>query len=369
MAASKAKDVRTVPLATLRLDGGTQARAGLDEATVEEYAAVAEAASFDGWPDWPPLEAVEDEDGTLWLWDGFHRAAGCHEAGMAEARVNVRPGALDDARWLACSANTAHGLRRDNAAKRRAVEMALGNPKSAGLSSRAVALHCGVSHTFVDQIRSQSDQVATVATSRREGQDGKSYPASGKRAAAADDAPPAPSQEESEAVLAANAEAEPREPLAGTAEGERLQAAARAAGACDADGTPIPEKALPAFALADEMARACRLLDQAAAEIERLGRSEAAAGAVLWTAAQSQVKAARAALWKGRPYRVCPYCRGRKDRCEGCKGRGWVGAVAYNGHPDIARARRERAEADAGTEDAAAAPASEGGADAQEDAA
>lgn len=60
-----------------------------------------------------------------------------------------------------------------NADKRRCVEIALREfPK---LSSRAVAKMCGVSDPFVSGMR--PDQVLTVSTSERTGQDGKQYPA------------------------------------------------------------------------------------------------------------------------------------------------------------------------------------------------
>lgn len=66
-----------------------------------------------------------------------------------------------------------HGHRRSNADKRRCVEIALREfPK---LSSRAVAKLCGVSHTFVEQLRPE-EALATVANART-ASDGRQYPA------------------------------------------------------------------------------------------------------------------------------------------------------------------------------------------------
>jgi len=63
----------------------------------------------------------------------------------------------------------AHGLRRTNADKRRAVEIAL--REFPNLSSAELARVCAVSHTLVDKVRPQP---ATVAGSEaRLGADGK----------------------------------------------------------------------------------------------------------------------------------------------------------------------------------------------------
>ena len=79
-------------------------------------------------------------------------------------------------------ANQSNGLRRTNADKRHAVELALKEfPK---LSDRAIAEMCGVSQPFVSEFR---PKVITVITSETHtGKDGKEYPA--RRPAAKPDA-------------------------------------------------------------------------------------------------------------------------------------------------------------------------------------
>jgi hypothetical protein len=51
------------------------------------------------------------------------------------------------------------GLRRTNEDKRGAVEQALKHPKAGKMSDRAIAEHCGVTHSFVAKVR---EEVATT---------------------------------------------------------------------------------------------------------------------------------------------------------------------------------------------------------------
>jgi transposase-like protein len=53
----------------------------------------------------------------------------------------------------AVGANAAHGLRRTNADKRRAVTMLLDDDEWGQWSDSAIARQCGVSHTFVATVR------------------------------------------------------------------------------------------------------------------------------------------------------------------------------------------------------------------------
>jgi hypothetical protein len=135
-----------IPLGWLRLDGGTQSRARLDDSVAEDYAELLRAGST--FRD--PLEAVYDGS-SYWLWDGFHRHKGGEKAGVGTLKVNVRIGTLEDAKWLALGANKTHGLRRTNEDKRRIVEAALA--MQPGMSDHAIAEHCGVSQPFVGSIR------------------------------------------------------------------------------------------------------------------------------------------------------------------------------------------------------------------------
>ncbi len=151
MTATKRPDgprVEFIELAAVRIDGGTQPRQKIDTDAVGEYAAALEADV-----ELPPPDCVFDGS-DYWLWDGFHRLHAHRKAGHTMLHVRVTDGTVDDARWLCLAANQTHGLRRTNADKRRAVELALGRkPES---SDNAIASHCGVSHPFVGKVRAES---------------------------------------------------------------------------------------------------------------------------------------------------------------------------------------------------------------------
>jgi hypothetical protein len=90
----------------------------------------------------------------------------------------VRQGTLRDAIKYSLSANVEHGLRRTNADKRRAVEIAIADEEWRQLSDRAIADMCGVSNNFVGTIRaatqvSSDDTSSTPPIEKRLGRDGK----------------------------------------------------------------------------------------------------------------------------------------------------------------------------------------------------
>ena len=171
-----------IPLDRIRLDGETQPRSRLEVAVVNDYAeAIERGAKF------PPLELVHDGK-DYWLWDGFHRWHAAAKAKKNALKANVRPGTVEDARWLALSANQVHGLRRCNEDKRRAVEAAL--KQRPNESDRAIAAHVGVSNVFVSGRRPQVLTVNTSEPATRTGIDGKQYPAGKPKPRAAEPTTP-----------------------------------------------------------------------------------------------------------------------------------------------------------------------------------
>lgn len=104
--------------------------------------------------------------------------------------------------------------------------------------------------------------------------------------------------------------------------------------AVDDLGRPLPERARSAFAGRVEVLRVCRLIDSARRAVESLASNPAAAFMRLHSPA-SQLKQAKDHLWANRPTHVCPYCKGEKDECDACKGRGWVYKSAYEQSPGV----------------------------------
>ena len=134
-------------LRSIRIDGGTQSRVELNNATVAEYSeAMAEGAAF------PPVVVFFD-GANHWLADGFHRYFGADHAGIDSIAADVRNGTQQDAQLFSFSVNADHGLRRSNADKRKSVTGALKHPVSSKWSDNQIAKHCGVHHSTVGDVR------------------------------------------------------------------------------------------------------------------------------------------------------------------------------------------------------------------------
>jgi hypothetical protein len=132
----------------IRTDGGTQPRLQLSAETINDYAeSMGDGVTF------PPVVAFYDGS-DYWLADGFHRLHAAQQLGLADIAADVRQGTIQDARWYSYSVNQAHGLRRSNEDKRRAVDAAIEhtyeyhNPPK---SNRDVSTHCGVSLDLVNR--------------------------------------------------------------------------------------------------------------------------------------------------------------------------------------------------------------------------
>lgn len=146
--------MKKLNLNTIRIDGGTQSRVGLSESTVAEY-----VESLDSLP--PVVVFFDGAD--HWLADGFHRLHAYRSAGKASVPADVRTGTQREAVLFSLGANAAHGLRRTNADKRKAVQTLLGDAEWTEWSDRKIAEACGVSNTFVSNLR-KPPEVSTVDT-------------------------------------------------------------------------------------------------------------------------------------------------------------------------------------------------------------
>jgi hypothetical protein len=110
--------ITMVKLALLVMDMAYQARAEMDEGTIQEYA---ELCAEPGFHYDTPLVVYKIE-GKLNVVEGFHRVAGALRANVTELLAEIREGTKLDAMRCAIGANV--GLRRSNADKKRAIEMA-----------------------------------------------------------------------------------------------------------------------------------------------------------------------------------------------------------------------------------------------------
>ena len=145
----KGADVVRLPIAEIRLDGGTQPRSALDFAAIDDYAeAMSAGVKF------PPVVVFQDGE-HYWLADGFHRLKAAFAAGFDAIDSELRQGTLEDAQWYSFSANKTNGLRRTNEDKQRAVKSALLHPRAADLSNCAIARHVGVDEATVRSWRAK----------------------------------------------------------------------------------------------------------------------------------------------------------------------------------------------------------------------
>ena len=134
-------------LSLIRLDGGTQPRSSVFMDVVEEYIdAMMNGAVF------PPVTVFFDGT-SYWLADGFHRCSAYLGMKLDAVECDVRQGSQRDAILFSVGANSAHGLKRTNEDKRRAVNRLLSDPEWSHWSDREISRHCRVSHEFVRKIR------------------------------------------------------------------------------------------------------------------------------------------------------------------------------------------------------------------------
>ena len=149
-----------IEISKIRIDGGTQTREKLKEATVKDYIeAIKAGATF------PPVTLFFDGS-NYWLADGFHRYFATKKAGKKQIHEDITPGTQRDAVLHSLGANTSHGLPRSNKDKQRAVETLLNDPEWSNWSNREIAEKCVVSHSYVNTLREKikSGNVSTPAS-------------------------------------------------------------------------------------------------------------------------------------------------------------------------------------------------------------
>lgn len=140
----------------IRTDGGTQTRVKIDEETVGEYAEdlldfQRDPETFG--PEFPPITVFEDEAGEFWLADGFHRVAAYRRAGQKDIPAYVHKGSRQDAVLHSCGANSRHGLRRNHEDKRNVVRVLLANPEWAAWNDSEIARATKIPRTTVQNIK------------------------------------------------------------------------------------------------------------------------------------------------------------------------------------------------------------------------
>lgn len=141
--------INNLNLSKIILDREIQPRMQLNQEVVSEYAeAMRQGATF------PPV-AVYCDGKKYWLADGFLRLKAKEYIGGHQILSEVKYGSRRDAILFAAGANSAYGLQRSNADKRRAVEKLIFDEEWFRWSDREIARRTFVSQPFVSKLRSQ----------------------------------------------------------------------------------------------------------------------------------------------------------------------------------------------------------------------
>ena len=139
--------MKKVKLDAIRIDGGTQSRVVIDQATVYNY-----LEHMKEGDEFPRMFAVFD-GATYWLVDGFHRYHAYKLLGVKEIDIDYKPGTLEEAQVLSFGVNSKHGKPPTREDKQKAVEAALVHPLTKHKSDNEIAKICGVSRSFVGSVR------------------------------------------------------------------------------------------------------------------------------------------------------------------------------------------------------------------------
>lgn len=311
---------KKIKLSEIVTDAGTQVRAGLNEATVADYAeALADGAKF------PPV--IVFHDGSRYIAaDGFHRIHAALRIGATQIECDIRKGGKSDALKFALGCNAHHGLRRTNADKRHAVGMALKEfPK---LSDRALAEICLVGHTFVADVRrAQVESNSTSGVNRshlppppRIGKDGKTYrlPPPPMQRRCEPHGPPTNRTDATNGTTAARGDSRPT--------------TAPPKSPADATGWPIPTQLIPLWQRADEVQEMLTALSRVKGALRSAQENKDKLFAeVNFSSALSQLDQAWTDIKTAKPFAVCPTCQGQlPDKCTLCKGRGLISEHRWN---------------------------------------
>lgn len=145
---------KVLNLGAVVLDPRLQSRTETNEQTIEDYSDAIKMGD-----EFPPL-LVYFCGTHYWLVDGYHRYHAHKKAGKAGVTCDVVNGTFTDAVLKAASVNAKHGMRRTHADKRKAVMTLLDDFEWQRWSNIEIAEHCGVSQSFVSNLRAESGKTA-----------------------------------------------------------------------------------------------------------------------------------------------------------------------------------------------------------------
>jgi len=146
--------VKKIKLSEIRIDGGTQIRAELNQDKVNEYAEqMKDGVVF------PPVTVFFDGS-TIWLSSGFHRYFGSKKIGNELIDCIVIEGTLEDAKWFGMGDNK-HGLNMTHEDYKKAAQIAFDHPVWSTYTNAKIANHIGVSAMTIGRFK-KANQIVTT---------------------------------------------------------------------------------------------------------------------------------------------------------------------------------------------------------------
>jgi hypothetical protein len=283
-------EIQEVKISDIISDQAIQSRARIDQEAVADY-----ALHLD---DLPPILLFNDE-GKLYLTEGFHRIAAHVLSKKAKIKAEIRKGTRDDAILHSAGANSTNGVHRSADDKRRAVNMILSNPEWAKKSARMIAQIAKVSHELVNRIIEENNPSGRASAV---GKDGKTRKAKTKTKQAKSSKPV-----EKEA---------PAEPV--------RESADRAGKIIKRSETQLIFGQAELFSAAKSAAQALK---------KQIGElADLKVGAFIdRQALDDAIQSIYNVIESARPYTECPYCEGNpKPSCKVCRKTGFVSKQTWD---------------------------------------
>jgi len=153
--------MKTINLLTIRIDGGTQARAKLNQDVVAEYAEKMRDGEV-----FPPVTVFFDGS-DYWLADGFHRYFATKANAKTSIDADVENGTVQEARKYSWKANSKRGLQLSSEDYKNIICEMYKDEETKEWSSRQIAEWVGVSHTYVNRIKNSLETVASDKTEKK----------------------------------------------------------------------------------------------------------------------------------------------------------------------------------------------------------
>ncbi|MEY2408253.1 MAG: hypothetical protein QOF48_923 [Verrucomicrobiota bacterium] len=306
--------IKQLKLSEIVTDAGTQVRVGLNETTVADYAeAMAARANF------PPVIVFHDDTRYI-VADGFHRIQAASSVGATEIECDIREGNKGDALKFALGCNAHHGLRRTNADKRHAVELAV--QEFGKFSDVALAEMCAVNRELVSDVRKinllESSRSGTRSVPQpRVGLDGRE-----RRL------PPPPrvrgdANRDQTAVKAEIVQVAQTMAACGDV---CLTLSPPPSEVLDGTGWRVPTQLIPFWQRSGEVQAMLTMLSQVKSALRTAQQNkDKLFGEVNFSSALSQLDQAWTDIKTAKPFAVCPTCQGQLPaQCTFCNGRGFI---------------------------------------------